>query len=128
MRLGLIPGFGGIPRLRRDVGNGFIRDLLFTGRTVKAESAHQAGLVAHLAGEGFALQVARSMAQQVTKFDAETRAAAKKFIKPVPHAELRKEIDLFCELFGRPVVLEALRRFVKTDDPMKHLPVAPQNK
>ena len=36
LRLGLIPGFGGIPRLRRDVGNSFIRDLLFTGRTVKA--------------------------------------------------------------------------------------------
>jgi enoyl-CoA hydratase len=124
LRLGLIPGFGGIPRLRRDVGNAFIRDLMFTGRTVKAESAHQAGLVAHLAGEGYAAQVARSMAQQVTKFDAETRVAAKKFIKPIPHQELRKEIALFCKLFDRPVVMESLRRYVETDDPMKHLPVA----
>lgn len=124
LRLGLIPGFGGIPRLRRDVGNSFIRDLLFTGRTVKAESAHQAGLVAHLAGEGYALQVARSMAHQVTKFDSETRVAAKKFIKPIPRAELNKEIELFCKLFNRPVVMESLRRFVETQDPMKHLPVA----
>ena len=124
LRLGLIPGFGGIPRLRRDVGNSFIRDLLFTGRTVKAERAHELGLVAHLAGEGYALQVARSMAQQVTKFDAETRAAAKKFLKPIPYAELSKEIELFCKLFNRPVVMESLRRFVETDDPMKHLPVA----
>lgn len=124
LRLGLIPGFGGIPRLRRDVGNGFIRDLLCTGRTVKAESAQQAGLVAHLAGEGYALQVARSMAQQVTKFDPETRVAAKKFIKPVPAEELKKEIDLFCRLFNRPVVMESLRRFVESDDPMKHLPTA----
>ncbi len=124
LRLGLIPGFGGIPRLRRDVGNGFIRDLLFTGRTVKAESAQQAGLVSQLAGEGYALQVARSMAQQVTKFDAETRVAAKKFLKPIPYRELQEEIDLFCKLFNRPVVMESLRRFVETDDPMKHLPVA----
>ncbi len=124
LRLGLIPGFGGIPRLRRDVGNGFIRDLLFTGRTVKAESAQQAGLVSHLAGEGYALQVARSMAQQVTKFDADTRVAAKKFLKPIPHQELQREIGLFCKLFSRPVVMESLRRFVETDDPMKHLPVA----
>jgi enoyl-CoA hydratase/carnithine racemase len=124
LRLGLIPGFGGIPRLRRDVGNSFIRDLLFTGRTVKAERAHELGLVSHLAGEGYALQVARSMAQQVTKFDAETRAAAKKFLKPIPYAELNKEIELFCKLFNRPVVMESLRRFVETDDPMKHLPVA----
>lgn len=124
LRLGLIPGFGGIPRLRRDVGNSFIRDLLFTGRTVKAESAHQAGLVAHLVGEGYALQVARSMAHQVTKFDAETRIAAKKFIKPIPTAELRKEIELFCKLFDRPVVMESLRRFVESNEPLKHLPVA----
>jgi enoyl-CoA hydratase len=128
LRLGLIPGFGGIPRLRRDVGNSFIRDMLFTGRTVKAESAHQAGLVSHLAGEGYALQVARSMAQQVTKFDAETRTAAKNFIKPIPRAELRAEIDLFCKLFNRPVVMERLRRFVESDDPMKHLPVAAQSR
>jgi enoyl-CoA hydratase len=128
LRLGFIPGFGGIPRLRRDVGNGFIRDLLFTGRTVKAESAQQAGLVSHLAGEGYALQIARSMAQQVTKFDAEARSKAKKFIKPIPHEELRKEIDLFCELFGRPEVMESLRRFIETADPMKHLPIAERAK
>jgi enoyl-CoA hydratase/carnithine racemase len=124
LRLGLIPGFGGIPRLRRDLGNSVIRDLLFTGRTVKADRVYQLGLVSHLTGEGYALQVARTMAQQVTKFDAETRAAAKKFLKPIPYAELNKEIDLFCKLFARPVVMEALRRFVETDDPMKHLPVA----
>jgi len=128
LRLGLIPGFGGIPRLRRDVANSFIRDLLFSGRTVKAESAHQAGLVAHLAGEGYALQVTRSMAQQVTKFDPETRAAAKKLIKPLPMAELHKEIALFCKLFDRPVVMESLKRFVESDDPMKHLPVEAASK
>jgi enoyl-CoA hydratase len=127
LRLGLIPGFGGIPRLRRDVGNGFIRDLLFTGRTVKAKSAQQAGLVAHLAGEGYALQVARSMAQQVTKFDAETRTVAKKFIKPIPVAELSEEIALFCKLFDRFVVMASLKRFVESQEPMKHLPVGDRN-
>jgi enoyl-CoA hydratase len=124
LRLGLIPGFGGIPRLKRDAGNSFIRDLLFTGRTVKAESAHQAGLAAHLTGEGYALQVARSMAHQVTKFDPETRIAAKKIIKPIPTAELRLEMELFCKLFDRPVVMESLRRFVESNEPLKHLPVA----
>jgi enoyl-CoA hydratase/carnithine racemase len=126
LRLGFIPGFGGIPRLRRDVGNTFIRDLLFTGRTVKAEAAHQAGLISHLAGEGYALEVARSMAQQITKFDPEARVAAKKFIKPIPYQELRQEVELFCKLFNRPAVMESLRRFVESDDPMKHLPVAPK--
>jgi len=63
------------------------------------------------------------MAQQVTKFDPETRVAAKKFIKPIPASELKKEIELFSKLFNRPVVMESLRRFVESADPMKHLPV-----
>ena len=70
-----------------------------------------------------ALQVARSMAQQVTKFDPQTRAAAKRFIKPIPLAELKKEIGVFCKLFDRPVVMESLKRFVESEEPMKHLPV-----
>ena len=127
LRLGFIPGFGGIPRLRRDVGNSFIRDLLFTGRTVKAEAAHQAGLITHLAGEGHALQIARSMAQQITKFDPEARVAAKKFVKRIPYQELREEVQLFCKLFNRPQVMESLRRFVESDDPMKHLPSSPKS-
>lgn len=122
LRLGLIPGFGGIPRLKRDLGNAFVRDLLFTGRTVNATRAQAVGLVAQLAGEGEALRIARSAAAQITKFDAVSRVAAKKFIKPIPHEELRREVDLFCELFARPAVMAALKKFVEDSGPMPYLP------
>jgi enoyl-CoA hydratase/carnithine racemase len=122
LRLGLIPGFGGIPRLKRDLGNAFVRDLLLTGRSVSAARAQAVGLVAQLPAEGEALKIARSTAAQITKFDAVTRAAAKKFIKPIPHEELRREIDLFCELFTRPTVMAALKKFVESTDAMPYLP------
>ena len=122
LRLGLIPGFGGIPRLKRDLGNAFVRDLLLTGRSVNATRAQAVGLVAQLAAEGEALKIARSTAAQITKFDAVTRAAAKRFIKPIPDDELRREIDLFCELFTRPAVMAALRKFVESTDAMPYLP------
>jgi len=122
LRLGIIPGFGGISRLKRDLGNAFVRDLLFTGRTVNATRAQAAGLVAQLAGEGQALRIARSTAAQITKYDAATLAAAKKFIKPVPQEELRREIDIFCELFTRPAVLPALKKFVEDSGSMPYLP------
>src|SRR5258707_6374781 len=122
LRLGLVPGFGGIPRLKRDVGNAFVRDLLLTGRTVNAPRAQAVGLVAQLAGEGEALRIARSTAAQISKFDAVARAAAKKFIKPIPHEELRREIDLFCELPKRPAVMAALQKFVGDSGPMPYLP------
>jgi len=52
LRLGLIPGFGGIPRLRRDLGNAVVRDLLLTGRSINAAKALAVGLVSQMAGEG----------------------------------------------------------------------------
>ena len=122
LRLGLIPGFGGIPRLKRDVGNAFVRELLLTGRSVNATRAQGVGLVAQLAAEGESLKIARSTAAQITKFDAVTRAAAKKFIKPIPHDDLKREIDLFCELFTRPAVMAGLKKFVESTDAMPYLP------
>ncbi len=122
LRLGLIPGFGGIPRLKRDLGNAVVRDLLLTGRSINAAKALGVGLVSQVTSEGEALRVARSTAAQVKKFDRPTSAAAKRFIKPIPYDELRREIDLFCELFTRPAVEAGLRKFVESTDAMPYLP------
>ncbi|MGA7219834.1 MAG: enoyl-CoA hydratase/isomerase family protein [Candidatus Sulfotelmatobacter sp.] len=122
LRLGLIPGFGGIPRLKRDLGNAVVRDLLLTGRSFNATKAQQIGLVSQVVGEGEALRAARAAAVQLRKFDRATAAAAKKFIKPIPHGELRQEIDLFCELFASPAVEAALRKFVESTDAQPYLP------
>jgi enoyl-CoA hydratase/carnithine racemase len=122
LRLGLIPGFGGIPRLKRDVGNAVVRDLLLTGRSINAAKAQAAGLVSQVVGEGDALRAARSTAAQIGKFDRETAKAAKRFIKPIPHDELRREIEIFCELFTRPAVDAGLRQFVESTDALPYLP------
>ena len=122
LRLGLIPGFGGIPRLKRDIGNGVVRDLLLTGRSISATKGLSVGLVSQVAAEGEALRLARSTAAQTTKFDRATATAAKGFIKPLPAEELRREIDIFCELFTRPAVMEGLRKFVENAGPHPYLP------
>jgi len=122
LRLGLIPGFGGIPRLKRDLGNAVVRDLLLTGRSFNATKAQQIGLVSQVVAEGEALRVARATAAQIGKFDRETAVAAKRFIKPIPHDELRHEIDVFCELFSRSAVQAALKKFVESTDAQPYLP------
>ena len=122
LRLGLIPGFGGIPRLKRDLGNAVVRDLLLTGRSINATKAQAAGLVSQVVGEGDALRAARGTAGQIGKFDRATTAAAKKFIKPIPYDELRQEIELFCNLFTRPAVEVGLRKFVESTDALPYLP------
>jgi enoyl-CoA hydratase len=122
LRLGLIPGFGGIPRLKRDLGNAVVRDLLLTGRSINAAKAQSVGLVSQVTGEGDALRVARATATQLGKFDRQTTIAAKNFIKPIPREELRREIELFCELFTRPAVEAGLRKFVESKDALPYLP------
>lgn len=122
LRLGLIPGFGGIPRLKRDLGNAVVRDLLLTGRSFNVMKAQQIGLVSQIAAEGEALRVARATASQVGKFDRATAIAAKQFVKPIPYEELKREIEIFCELFSRPAVEEGLRKFVENEGPQPYLP------
>jgi enoyl-CoA hydratase len=122
LRLGLIPGFGGIPRLKRDLGNAAVRDLLLTGRSFNATKAQQIGLVSQVVGEGEALRVARATAAQLGKFDRQTAVAAKQFIKPIPYDELNREIDIFCDLFAQPAVEAGLRKFVESTDAQPYLP------
>lgn len=122
LRLGLIPGFGGVPRLKRDLGNAVVRDLLLTGRSIHAAKAQAVGLVSQVVAVGDALHVARATAAQLKKFDRDTVIAAKKFIKPIPQEELRREIEVFCDLFARPVVDRGLRKFVESTDALPYLP------
>ena len=122
LRLGLIPGYGGIPRLKRDLGNAIVRDLILTGRSISAAKAYAVGLVSQLVAEGDALKVARFTAGQVKKFDRATSIQAKAFLKPIPYAELRQEIEIFCELFTKPAVEAGLRKFVESTDAHPYLP------
>lgn len=122
LRLGLIPGFGGIPRLKRDLGNAVVRDLLLTGRSFNATKAQQIGLASQVVGEGEALRAARATAAQLAKFDRNTAATAKKFIKPIPHEELREEIEMFCRLFAEPAVEAGLKKFVESTAAQPYLP------
>src|SRR6202030_3025425 len=107
---------------KRDLGNAVVRDLLLTGRSFNASKLQQVGLVSQVVGEGESLRVARSTAAQLGKFDRRTAVAAKQFIKPIPYEELRREIDIFCELFAQPAVEAGLKKFVESEDAQPYLP------
>lgn len=116
LRLGLIPGFGGIPRLKREVGNALIRDLLFTGRSVNAKKAASVGLVSQVVARGRAAEIARATAQRAAQFDGAVLSRTKSFVKELPLAELEREKAHFKQMFTHPRVLEALRRFASSRD------------
>jgi enoyl-CoA hydratase/carnithine racemase len=124
LRLGLVPGFGGIPRLRRDVGSAVVRDLLLSGRSLGAVRAHEIGLVSQCVPKGEAFAAARRAAEQAVRFAPGVTMAAKRLAKPLPRAELDQEKAAFCALVTRPEVFAALDRFVHDDGVRPYLPRA----
>jgi enoyl-CoA hydratase/carnithine racemase len=104
------------------LGNAVVRDLVLTGRSFNVTKAQQIGLVSQVVAEGQALRVARATAAQLAKFDRRTASTAKKVIKPVPYDELRQEIEIVCDLYARPAVQEALKKFVESRDAQPYLP------
>lgn len=122
LRLGLIPGFGGIPRLERELPNAVIRDLILSGRSLNADRAHQLGLVSQVVARGKGLGVARQLAAQAARFDPAVTAAAKRFVKPLPRGRLDAEKAAFTAMVADPVVLASLTRFVEDEGVRPYLP------
>jgi enoyl-CoA hydratase/carnithine racemase len=122
LRLGLVPGFGGIPRLAQRVGQAAVSDLVLTGRSIHAERALALGLVSQVVPRGEALRAARSVAAQWLRFEPDVVAAAKAFIKKRPAEGLKEERRWFLELAGRPATREGLRRFATNTTVRPYLP------
>jgi enoyl-CoA hydratase len=128
LRLGLIPGFGGIPRLLREVPNGVARDLLLTGRSIGAAKAGALGFVSQVVPRGEAVNVARETARQGARFRKPVVAVAKSLAKPaIAAAQLALEKRHFLELFAEPEVFAALGRFVRSKEKMPYLPAAEES-
>lgn len=120
LRLGLVPGFGGVPRLREEVPNAVVRDLLLTGRSMSAQRAHELGFVSQVVGEGKAPRAAQMTARQAALFGREVTGAAKAFMRPLPKEALDKEKLLFLMMLEQPRVRTALADFVSRTDAMPY--------
>ncbi|MFM0337327.1 enoyl-CoA hydratase/isomerase family protein [Paraburkholderia fungorum] len=66
VRLGLMPGGGGTQTLARLVGPSITKELVWTGRRVRAEEAHALRIVNYVADAGGALERARMLARDIS--------------------------------------------------------------
>lgn len=122
LRLGLIPGFGGITRLRRALGSQRVLDLLLTGRSLNAERAREAGLVSQVSGKGQAARAAARALRQTLRVPSAAVAAAKRHAKPHDPGAIAAEIETFLALFERPECAQALADFVSRTDLLPYTP------
>ncbi len=115
--LGIIPGGGGTQRLARLVGPSKAKDIIFTGRMIKADEALAIGLVDQVVAADDVYTAARSWAAQFVNGPAAALAAAKKAIDGGLDTDLRTGLDIeaemFAALFATEDGREGMRSFVE---------------
>lgn len=98
--LGIIPGFGGTQRLARLTGKGRAKELIFTGKNIKADEAYRIGLVNQLANPEELMNVCLKMATQICSNGSYAISLAKSAINLGLDMEIKAGIELEANLFG----------------------------
>lgn len=114
VKLGVIPGFGGTQRLVRRVGSMRARELMFTGRNVKAEEAVRIGLALEVV-EGDVLEAALKLGRSIAAQGPVAVRLCKRAVldsDPGQRAGLALERNLFGLCFATADQKEGMDAFV----------------
>lgn len=97
--LGIIPGFGGTQRLQRTVGRGMAKELIYTGRRIKAEEALRIGMVNHIYTDNL-WEETQKLAELICQNAPMAVRCAKEAINRGAEKCLQKGIALEADLFS----------------------------
>lgn len=115
--LGIIPGFGGTQRLARIVGLSKAKEMIFTGKSVKAEEALRIGLVDHLFFESEAMEktieIARSIALNAPIAIRNAKISINKGIELDIEQALHIETECFSKTFETDDQREGMTAFLE---------------
>lgn len=121
--LGLMPGFGGTFRLAERVGVARARQLIYTGRKLKAPEALEFGLVNEVVAKGHAPARAEQLARQIAENAPLAVAAAKRAIQVErtfdSHSAGEFEAQAFAALFDSHDTKTGIAAFLAKDRSLK---------
>jgi enoyl-CoA hydratase/carnithine racemase len=115
--LGVIPGAGGTQRLPRLVGPAKAKDIVFTGRMVRADEAHAIGLADLVVPDAEVYQAALDMVRRYASGPALALRAAKQAIDHGLDVDLGTGLEIeriqFAALFGTEDQKAGMRSFLE---------------
>ncbi len=115
MNLGILPGWGGTQRLARATSPGFAKELIFTGRQVDADEAHEAGLANHVYPHAELMDRALELAAEIAAKPPWALAAAKEVVNLALDGDLSghlaRELDAFALAFTTEDQKEGMAAF-----------------
>ena len=116
--LGIVPGAGGTQRLPRLVGPAKAKDLIFSGRFVKADEALSIGLVDRVVPDAEVYEAALAWARELSTRPAYALRAAKEAIDRGLDTDLDTGLDLerlqFAGLFATADRTTGMRSFLES--------------
>ena len=116
--LGIIPGAGGTQRLSRLVGPAKAKDLVFSGRMVKAAEAHAIGLADLVAPDDGVYEAARGLVQRYAAGPALALRAAKQAIDHGLDVDLATGLEIervqFAALFSTEDQKAGMKSFLES--------------
>jgi enoyl-CoA hydratase len=120
--LGIIPGFGATLRLSKFVGLPMAKELIFSGRRIKADEAEKIGLVNHVyPQEGFmekVIELARSISAHSFTAISKAKLLMNEFSEMTGlNSKIDAEATSFGRLFGSHDQREGMTAFVEKRKP-----------
>lgn len=80
VKLGIIPGFSGTYRLAKLIGQGYAKEMIYSGRVINADEALRIGLVNHVVPQEELMDYVRALALDIAANAPLAVAAAKRLI------------------------------------------------
>lgn len=117
VKLGLIPGFGGTQRLQRIVGQGYSKELIFTGEMISAEEAYRIGLVNRVVPPEALNRVVNDLALKIISNGSKAVKLAKKSINEGGNVDLESGLAIenrdWTNCFTNEESKEGMKAFVE---------------
>ena len=121
VRLGVVPGSGGLFRLPELVGPARAMELMYLGESIDAREAERLGLVNEVVADGEALSRALNIARSISRQPKGAVAAIKRGVRESLHSSREDSVRLTLELsdhvFRTEDCAEGIRAFFEKREP-----------
>lgn len=98
--LGIIPGFGGTQRLARTVGMAKAKELIYSGKVIKAEEAQRIGLTNEVVPQENLMEVAMTLAKKIASQAPLAVEMSKKVMNEGINMSISQGLDYEAVSFG----------------------------
>lgn len=101
IKLGIVPGFGGTQRLPKEVGSAVAAEMILTGGEIKADEAHEIGLVNEVVPRNRVMERSKELARKIASKSKISIQTSKDLINASIETSLETGLERERKEFGR---------------------------